>query len=57
MEDNARPEMREMGYRHLTTLGESYEGPDDPRLVFFSVEKPQAWICGHGENDWNPLPL
>lgn len=57
MADNARPEMREMGYRHLTTLGESYEGPDDPRLVFFSVEEPQAWICGHGENDWNPLPL
>lgn len=56
-DDRARPEMREMGYRHLTTLGETYDGPNDARLVFFSVEDPQAWVCGHGEGDWNPLEL
>lgn len=45
--DEAGPAMREAGWRHLEGLGEHYEGPDDPTLVFFSIEDPQAWICNH----------
>ena len=48
MEDRAEPAMREAGWRHLEGLGERYDGPDDPTLVFFSVEQPRAWICDHG---------
>ena len=36
-------------------LGETYDGPTDPTLVFFSVEEPQAWICDH--DDWEPIEL
>lgn len=55
MVDEASPAMRQHGYDHLTMLGESYTGPDDPTLVFFSVEKPQAWIVDHYE--WVPIEL
>lgn len=53
MHDEAGPEIRRAGYEHLTGLGEHYEGPDDPTLVFFSIESPQAWICDHDE--WMPV--
>ena len=55
LDDRARAEMREAGWRHLEGLGERYDGPDDPALVFFSVEEPQAWICNHDE--WKPVEL
>lgn len=55
MVDAASPTMRQHGYDHLTMLGEHYSGPDDPSLVFFSVEEPQAWIVDHYE--WVPVEL
>ncbi len=55
LNDEVTPEIRQAGYDHLTALGESYDGPDDPTLVFFSVEQPQAWICNHTE--WVPVEL
>ena len=55
LKDEASPTMRRAGYEHLVKLGESYDGPDDPTLVFFSVERPQAWICDHEE--WAPVEL
>lgn len=55
LEDRAEPELREAGRRHLEGLGEHYDGPNDPTLVFFSVEDPQAWICNHDE--WKPVAL
>lgn len=55
LEDRAAADVREAGWRHLEGLGEHYDGPDDPTLVFFSVEDPQAWICNHDE--WKPLEL
>lgn len=36
-------ELRRHGYEHLSGLGESYEGPDDPALAFFFVS------CGRAE--------
>ena len=47
LEDKANADMRYAGYAHLCSLGESYDGPDDPTLVFFSVEEPEAWVCNH----------
>ena len=55
LEDRANAEMRQAGYEHLTGLNEHYDGPNDPTLVFFSVEEPQAWICNHDE--WVPVEL
>ena len=55
LEDKANADMRYAGYAHLCSLGESYDGPDDPTLVFFSVEEPEAWICNHEE--WKPIEL
>ena len=45
LDDRALDEMREAGWKHLERLGEHYEGPNDPTLVFFSVEDPEAFIC------------
>ena len=55
LEDRANAEMRQAGYEHLIGLNEHYDGPNDPALVFFSVEEPQAWICNHDE--WVPVEL
>ena len=55
MNDLVNDEIRKAGYDHLTMLGETYDGPTDPTLVFFSVEQPQAWICSH--DDWKPIEL
>lgn len=52
----ASDEVRRAGYEHLTGLGESYEGPEDERLVFFTVDEPQAWICKI-DGSWTPLEL
>ncbi len=45
----------EAGWKHLERLGEHYEGPNDPTLVFFSVEEPETFICNHDE--WVPVEL
>ena len=55
LEDRASGEMREAGWKHLERLSEHYEGPNDPTLVFFSVEDPEAFICNHDE--WVPVEL
>ena len=55
LDDRALDEMREAGWKHLERLGEHYEGPNDPTLVFFSVEDPEAFICNHDE--WVPVEL
>lgn len=55
MNDLVNDDIRQAGYDHLTMLGETYDGPTDPTLVFFSVEEPQAWICDH--DDWEPIEL
>ncbi len=41
---------------HLESLGESYEGDDDPQLVLFTLDNPQAWLC-EIDGSWNPLTL
>ena len=56
LEDRASAEMRRAGFEHLSGLGESYEGPDDPVLTFFSVAEPQAWICDI-DGSWTPVEL
>lgn len=35
MIDEVSPETRKAGYDHMTALGETYDGPEDPRLTFF----------------------
>lgn len=45
---------RHAGFEHLVALGESYDGPDDETLTFFSVTEPQAWICDI-DGSWNPV--
>lgn len=55
VKDQVNDDIRYAGYAHLCGLGESYTGPNDPTLVFFSVEEPQAWICNHEE--WKPVEL
>lgn len=51
--DEANDDIRRAGFEHLTALGETYNGPNDPTLVFFSAEDAQAWICNHDE--WKQL--
>lgn len=51
MEDNAGEETRKAGYEHMTALGETYEGWDDPRLTFFSLEEGTAKIADIDESE------
>lgn len=53
--DEVGEEVRRAGFEHLESLGEHYDGPHDKTLVFFSVEKPRAWVCDHDE--WRPVAL
>lgn len=39
--------MRVEGFEHLTGLGEVYEGPSDPDLVFFCADNLHARIDNH----------
>ena len=55
LEDAVNDDIRYAGFAHLSGLGETYDGPNDPTLTFFSVEEPQAWICNHEE--WVPVEL
>ncbi len=45
MVDEVSAETRKEGYRHMTALGESYDGPNDERLTFFSLEKGTAKLA------------
>ena len=37
LDDRGGDDIRQAGYEHLTGLGEHYDGPHDPTLVYFSV--------------------
>lgn len=54
LEDRVGTEIRQAGYEHMTGLGETYKGADDPILTFFSVEEPEAWICDI-DGSWNAI--
>ena len=56
LQDQANDDVRHAGFEHLAALGESYDGPDDETLTFFSVTEPQAWICDI-DGSWNPVLL
>ena len=56
LEDRANEEVRRAGYEHMTGLGESYAGPDDETLTFFTVRDPEAWMCDI-DGSWNPVEL
>ena len=45
LEDTVSEATRIAGYEHMTGLGETYEGPNDPRLTFFSVKNGIAKIA------------
>ena len=55
LKDEVGDAIRYAGFAHLSGLGETYEGPNDPTLTFFSVEDAHAWICNHDE--WAPIEL
>ena len=52
LKDEANEDVRRAGYEHMTGLGESYEGPGDETLTFFTVSEPEAWLCDIG-GSWN----
>lgn len=43
--DTAGEAVRRAGYEHMTALGETYEGWDDPHLTFFSLASGTAKIA------------
>ena len=45
LEETGSEATRIAGYEHMTGLGETYEGPNDPRLTFFSVKNGIAKIA------------
>ena len=56
LKDEANEDVRRAGYEHMTGLGESYEGPGDETLTFFTVSEPEAWLCDI-DGSWNPVDL
>lgn len=54
LNDRANDDVRLAGFEHLVALGESYDGPQDETLTFFSVVEAQAWLCDI-DGSWNPL--
>ena len=56
LDDRAGEAVREAAWRHLESLGESYEGPHDPRLTLFSMTDAEAWLCDI-DGSWTPLDL
>ncbi len=56
LQDQANEEVRQQGYDHLVSLGECYEGPNDPTLTFFSFTDAQAWICDI-DGSWVPIEM
>ena len=49
-------DVRRAGFEHLVALGETYDGPHDKTLTFFSVTEPEAWLCDI-DGSWNPIAL
>ncbi len=56
LDDRAGEEVRRAGFEHMTGLGESYDGPQDETLTFFTVDEPKAWMCDI-DGSWNPIDL
>ncbi len=56
LEDTANKRTRHAAWEHLQSLGESYDGPDDPRLTLFSFTQGEAWLCDI-DGSWSPIPL
>ena len=54
--DRAGDRVREDAWRHLESLGESYDGPDDARLTLFSMTDAEAWLCDI-DGTWSPIAL
>ena len=46
-EGDVSNQVRQEGYDHLTMLGEVYDGPEDPDLVFFYADGLKARIDNH----------
>ena len=56
LDDRASDEVRRAGFEHMTGLGESYDGPDDDTLAFFTVKDAEAWMCDI-DGSWTPVKL
>ena len=56
LNDRANEDVRRAGYEHMTGLGESYDGPEDETLTFFTVKDARAWICDI-DGSWDPVEL
>lgn len=54
--DTASEAVRRAGYDHMIGLGESYAGPGDPELTFFTIADAEAWLCDI-DGSWNPVKL
>ena len=56
LNDRANDEVRRAGFEHMVGLGESYDGPNDETLTFFTVvdvADPRLRIDG----SWKPVEL
>lgn len=49
-------EVREAAYRHLKSIGEPHDGPNDPELAPFTFTDAEAWLCDI-DGSWRPLQL
>lgn len=56
LNDRADAHTRRAGFEHMIGLGESWEDENDPRLTFFTVQEPQAWLCDI-DGTWTPIDL
>ncbi len=56
LDDTAGEETRYAAWKHLESIGESYDGPHDERLVLFSFTEGEAWLCDI-DGTWNPIEL
>ncbi len=54
--DRANAEVRRAGFEHMVGLGESWDDENDPRLTFFTVQDPHAWLCDI-DGTWTPIEL
>lgn len=56
LDDRANEDVRRAGFEHMVGLGESYSGPEDETLTFFTVDEAEARICDI-DGSWNPVDL
>lgn len=54
--DCASAPTRHAAWKHLESLGETYDGPDDARLTLFSFTEGEAWLCDI-DGSWTPIAL